>query len=178
MILPPNIFKNTWRSTPLTVRSSWFMVWRIFSEVPIFLDPLMDNGRIYSFRSVLKSKFIHKWTPEDGHYRENPSNRKLLTVRGVDCRVFLKMFGGKITLYCTLNVLHNFLCPSYTQLLDIVVIHCCTSCCGAVWLMLWSCSSSVQGHYPVSYAGPRSRWSLNIHTLMKDVSAISTSDEV
>ena len=103
-------------------------------------------------------------------------NHELLTVRGVDHRVFLKMFGGKITLYCTLNVLHNLLCPAYTKLLDIVVIHCCTSCCGAVWLMLWSCSSSVQGHYPASYAGPRSRWSLNIHTLMKDVSTISTSD--
>ena len=41
-----------------------------------------------------------------------------------------------------------------------------------VVLMLWCCSSSVQGHYPASYAGPRSRWSLNIHAVMKDVSTI------
>ena len=36
--------------------------------------------------SVLKSNFYHKTTQQDGHYRENPSNHDLLTVRGGDCR--------------------------------------------------------------------------------------------
>ena len=38
-------------------------------------------------------------TQEDEHYRENPSNHELLTVRGVDRRAFLKMFRAQITVY-------------------------------------------------------------------------------
>ena len=40
------------------------------------------GGRIYTYGSVLKSKFVHQRTHEDGHSRENPSNHELLTVRG------------------------------------------------------------------------------------------------
>ena len=56
------------------------------------------DGRIYIYGSVLKRNFYHKRTQEDGHYRENPSNHELLTVRGVDCRVSKNMFGGLILL--------------------------------------------------------------------------------
>ena len=55
-------------------------------------------GRIYSYGSVLKSKFVTQRTQEDGHYRENPSNHELLKLRGVAHQVLLKMFGGQITL--------------------------------------------------------------------------------
>ena len=47
-----------------------------------------------------KSKFVHQRIREDGHCRENPANHELLTLRGVDRQVLLKMFGGQITLYC------------------------------------------------------------------------------
>ena len=30
------------------------------------------DGRIYSYESVLKSKFVHQRPQEDEHYRENP----------------------------------------------------------------------------------------------------------
>ena len=54
-------------------------------------DHLLESfaGRIYSYGSVLKSKFVHQRIHEDEHYRDNPSNHELLTVRGVDCRVLL-----------------------------------------------------------------------------------------
>ena len=54
------------------------------------------DGRIYSYGSVLKSKFVHQRIHEDEHYRDNPSNHELLTVRGVDCRASKKMFWGVI----------------------------------------------------------------------------------
>ena len=47
------------------------------------------HGRSYTYGSVLKSNFY-------GHYRANPSNHELLAVRGVDCRVSKKMYGGLI----------------------------------------------------------------------------------
>ena len=59
------------------------------------------DGRIYTYWSVLKSKFVHQKTQEEEHYRENPSNYELLTVRVVDRRAFLKMFRAQITVYCT-----------------------------------------------------------------------------
>ena len=68
---------------------------------------LMD--KIYTYGSVLKSKFGHQRIREDGHYRENPSNHELLTLRGVDCQVLLKMFGGQITLYCIPDIGPPFL---------------------------------------------------------------------
>ena len=52
------------------------------------------DGRIYTYWSVLKSKFVHQRTHEDGHYRENPSNHELLTVRGGDCCASNKMCRG------------------------------------------------------------------------------------
>ena len=60
------------------------------------------DGQIYTYGSVLKSKFVHQRIQEDGHYRENPSNHELLKLRGVDHQVLLKMFRGQITLYYTL----------------------------------------------------------------------------
>merc|ERR1711923_330638 len=59
------------------------------------------DGRIYSLKHFIKCKFVHQRTQEDEHYRENPSNHELLTVRGVDRRAFLKMFRGQITVYWT-----------------------------------------------------------------------------
>ena len=61
-------------------------------------DHLLESfaGRIYSYGSVLKSKFVHQRIHEDEHYRDNPSNHELLTVRGVDCRASKKMFWGVI----------------------------------------------------------------------------------
>ena len=56
------------------------------------------EGRIYTYGSVLKSKFVPQRTQEDGHYRENPSNHELLTLRGVDRRVCLTRVGGGIPL--------------------------------------------------------------------------------
>ena len=56
-------------------------------------------GRIYTYWSVLKSKFVHQRTQEDEHYRENPSNHELLTVRGGDCRASKKMFRGLLPPY-------------------------------------------------------------------------------
>ena len=66
-------------------------------------DHLLESfdGRSYTYGSVLKSNFYHKTTQQDGHYRANPSNHELLTVRGVDCRVSKKMFLGLIPPYCT-----------------------------------------------------------------------------
>ena len=58
------------------------------------------DGRIYSLEHFHKSKFVQQRTQEDGHYRGNPWNHELLTVRGVDCRVSKKMFGGLIPVYC------------------------------------------------------------------------------
>ena len=55
------------------------------------------DGRIYTYWSVLKSKFVHQRTQEDEHHRENSSNHELLTVRGVDRHALLKMFWGQIT---------------------------------------------------------------------------------
>ena len=61
-------------------------------------DQLLElfDVRIYTYGSVLKSNFYHKMTQQDGHYRANPSNHELLTVRGVDCRVSKKMLGSLI----------------------------------------------------------------------------------
>ena len=56
-------------------------------------------GRIYSLKHFHKCKFVHQRPQQDEHYRENPWNHDLLRVRGVECRVLLKMFGGIITLY-------------------------------------------------------------------------------
>ena len=58
------------------------------------------EGRIYSLEHFHKCKFVPKRTQEDEHYRRNPSNHELLTVRGVDRRAFLKMFRAQITVYC------------------------------------------------------------------------------
>ena len=44
------------------------------------------EGRIYSLKNFHKCKFVHQRTQEDGHYRENPWNHELLTLRGVDRR--------------------------------------------------------------------------------------------
>ena len=63
------------------------------------------DGRIYTYWSVLKSKFVHQRTQEDEHYRENPSNHELLTVRGGDCRASKKMFGGLLPPYWTIFAL-------------------------------------------------------------------------
>ena len=57
------------------------------------------GGRIYTYGSVLKSKFVQQRIHEDGHYRENPSNHELLTVRGGDCRASKKMFRGLLPPY-------------------------------------------------------------------------------
>ena len=54
------------------------------------------EGRIYTYGSVLKSKFVPQRTQEDGLYRKNPSNHELLTLRGVDRRVCLIRVGGVI----------------------------------------------------------------------------------
>ena len=60
------------------------------------------DGRIYSLKHFYKCKFVHQRTQKDEHYRENPSNHELLTVRGVDRRALLKMFRGQITVYYVL----------------------------------------------------------------------------
>ena len=44
------------------------------------------EGRIYSLEHFHKCKFVPQRTQEDEHYRENPSNYELLTLRGVDRR--------------------------------------------------------------------------------------------
>ena len=66
-----------------------------------FSDHLLESfdGQIYSLKHFKKCKFVHQRTQEDEHYRENPSNHELLTVRGVDHRALLKMFRGQITIY-------------------------------------------------------------------------------
>ena len=56
------------------------------------------DGQIYSLKHFHKFKFVHQRTQEDEHYREDPSNHELLTVRGVDRRALLKMFRGQITI--------------------------------------------------------------------------------
>merc|ERR1711923_658568 len=58
------------------------------------------DGQIYTYGTVLKSKFVHQRTQEDEHYRENPLSHELLAVRGVDRRAFLKMIWAQITVYC------------------------------------------------------------------------------
>ena len=55
---------------------------------------IMEKAPTRAYGSVLKSKFVQQMTHEDGHYGENPSNHKLLTVRGGDCRASKKMFRG------------------------------------------------------------------------------------
>ena len=67
------------------------------------------DGQIYSYGSVFKSKFVHQRIQKYGHYRENPWNHELLTVRGVDCHGYQKMFGGKITLYYVWSFIRKFL---------------------------------------------------------------------
>ena len=74
----------------------WFL-WFLWSST--FYSSF--DGRIYTYCSVLKSKFVHQRTQEDEHYRENPSNHELLTVRGVDRCAFLKMFWAQVTVYCS-----------------------------------------------------------------------------
>ena len=59
--------------------------------------------RIYSYGSVLKSKFVPQRTQEDGHYRKNPSNHELLTLRGIDRRAFQTRVGGVIPPYCPVS---------------------------------------------------------------------------
>ena len=73
------------------------MVLSIFSSVHLLGS---FDGRIYSLKHLHNCKFVHQRTQEDDHYRENPSNHELLTLtlRGVDCQMLLKMFGGQITL--------------------------------------------------------------------------------
>ena len=68
------------------------------------------EGRIYSLEHFHKCKFVPQRTQEDEHYRENPSNHELLTLRGVDRRVCLTRVGGAIPLYSTgiLLVWENF----------------------------------------------------------------------
>ena len=63
------------------------------SEVHGFKDFLCSaqlvesfDGQIYSYESVLKSKFVHQRPQQDEHYRENPWNHDPLKVRGVDYR--------------------------------------------------------------------------------------------
>ena len=58
------------------------------------------DGRIYSLKHFNKCKFVHQRTQEDEHYRKNPSNHELLTVRGGDCRASKKMFRGLLPPYC------------------------------------------------------------------------------
>ena len=50
-----------------------------------------------------KCKSVHQRTQEDGHYRENPSNHELLTVREGDCRASKKMFWGLLPPYCIID---------------------------------------------------------------------------
>ena len=63
-------------------------------------DHLLEwfDGRSYSLKHSHKCNFYHKTTQQDGHYRENPSNHELQTVRGVECLVSKNMFGGLIPL--------------------------------------------------------------------------------
>ena len=42
----------------------------------------------------VKSNFYYKRTQEDGHYRENPLNHEILTVREVDCHMLKKNIGA------------------------------------------------------------------------------------
>ena len=59
------------------------------------------DGRIYSLEHFHKSKFVQQRTQEGGHYRGNPWNHELLTVRGVDYRASKKMFWGVIPVLCS-----------------------------------------------------------------------------
>ena len=79
------------------------MVWRIFSLIESFY------GRSYSLKHFHKCKFYHQRTQQNGHYKENPSNHKLLTVRGVDFCASQKMFGGLILPYWSVRKLKNYL---------------------------------------------------------------------
>ena len=63
--------------------SQEFIIWRIFFETSIFLDSFMDK---FTLLNTSKCKFVFERIQEDGHYRENPSNHELLTLRGVDRR--------------------------------------------------------------------------------------------
>ena len=62
------------------------------------------DGRIYSLEHFHKSKFVQQRTQEGGHYRGNPWNHELLTVRGVDYRASKKMFWGVIPVYWPLKL--------------------------------------------------------------------------
>ena len=52
------------------------------------------GGRIYSLEHFNRCKFVHQRIHEDEHYRENPSNHELLTVRGGDCCASKKFSGA------------------------------------------------------------------------------------
>ena len=110
------------------------------------------DGQIYTYWSVLKSKFVHQRTQEDEHYRENPSNHELLTVRGVDRRAFLKMFRAQVTVYCTSfktwshnTIQHDFLLllrPVATQ----YIVHYYHRPRNGIYLTLWySCCQNRRG---------------------------------
>ena len=73
------------------------------------------GGRIYSLKHFNKCKFVHQRTQEDEHYRENPSNHELLTVRGVDRRALLKMFRGQITIYCIVTMIFSLHLWKFSQ---------------------------------------------------------------
>ena len=100
---PPNIFST--HGNQLSSLSGVHSLKDFLSS-----DHLVESfdGRSYTYGSVLKSNFYHKTTQQDGHYRANPSNHELLTVRGVDCRVSKKMFGGLIPPYCRFTFPRDF----------------------------------------------------------------------
>ena len=56
----------------------------------IFLSDLMVEVTL----TGVKSNFYYKRTQEDGHYRENPLNHEILTVREVDCHMLKKNIGA------------------------------------------------------------------------------------
>ena len=57
------------------------------------------DGQIYSLKHFHMCKFVGQRIQEDEHWRENSSNHELLTLRGVDRCVLLKMFRGQISLF-------------------------------------------------------------------------------
>ena len=66
----------------------------------LYSDHLLESFyvRSYTYGSVLKSKFYHQTTQEDGHYKEYPLNHEIQEVRRVDCRASQKVFGRLIPL--------------------------------------------------------------------------------
>ena len=60
-------------------------------------DHLFESfyGGISTYESVLESNFHRKRIQEDGHYRENPSNHELLTVRELIVMGTKKCLGAK-----------------------------------------------------------------------------------